>query len=106
MQKRVYRIKAPAGSGGAPCEVDGFETQFQKCNVGACTADCVGDWGPWGKCDVPCGGGGSCEGLLARVNGVRVRRFSVFKAARAGGAGCEAASGDTAQQDCTADPCE
>jgi len=37
MQKRVYRIKAPAGSGGAPCEVDAFETQFQRCNMAACT---------------------------------------------------------------------
>jgi hypothetical protein len=30
-------IMAPAGSGGAPCEVDAFETQFQRCNMAACT---------------------------------------------------------------------
>ena len=46
--------------------------------------DCVGDWGPWGKC----------------AGGVRSRNFSVYKAARGSGGACEASAGDSAAEEC------
>lgn len=81
-QTRQRIVLMPQHGNGAPCPSPLQESR--SCNVDACDPgdptgdiDCaVSDWGAWGECSVPCGGG------------IAVRRREVIIAPRGNGAAC------------------
>ena len=55
--------------------------------------DCVGSWGAWSACSMPCGGG------------TKTRTYSVTTAAAHGGQPCSAADGTSQFDRCTVEQC-
>eukprot|EP01006_Ploeotia_vitrea_P040132 TRINITY_DN66404_c3_g4_i3.p1 TRINITY_DN66404_c3_g4~~TRINITY_DN66404_c3_g4_i3.p1 ORF type:complete len:2189 (-),score=999.16 TRINITY_DN66404_c3_g4_i3:889-6498(-) len=56
MMSRFRSILRPSSNGGAACPPLKDE---QPCILRECPRDChMGNWGPWGECNAPCGGTG------------------------------------------------
>ena len=84
---RLARLGRRQCSGRLDCH---FRVRPQDCDIKPCPIDCVGDYGDWGACSVPCGGG------------TQERSFEVKQPDENGGAACPPAI-DT--QACSTNPC-
>ena len=87
-QTRLYTTSQPAENGGGECEANDRSIEQEDCNMERCVVDCIGAWGDWGDCTLPCG------------SGFQFRSYTVSQSAENGGQTCGVSSGGTDQQRC------
>ena len=83
---------------GTECDDGDAGTDSDTCTGGVCAGapivvDCVGEWGEWGACSEPCGGG------------TRSRSYAVSVPAANGGTDCAVGDGESDTEDCNTDDC-
>eukprot|EP01052_Picozoa_sp_SAG31_P007864 SAG31_NODE_383_length_16451_cov_8.412977_6_plen_1261_part_00 len=93
VRDQSYVVFRAAQNGGLDCANAETVPSPRPCNTHVqCPVDCSGDWGEWGACSLPCGGGNS------------TRSYAVLQEPQHGGAECP--EQDTSQSvACNTEPC-
>ena len=88
-------MSRPAENGGHSCDILDGSTEDQTCNPEACAVSvaCVGAWGDWDRCSLPCAGG------------IQTRQYTVSRPAENGGHSCDILDGSTEDQTCNPEAC-
>jgi len=92
-KSRTYAVTIPASGNGNACIKQNGEIDEVNCNSDPCPIDCVGEWGSWGDCSLPCGGG------------VKTRTYTHTRAAAHGGTACDVAHQSQETQACNTQAC-
>eukprot|EP01043_Picozoa_sp_COSAG02_P012118 COSAG02_NODE_461_length_21848_cov_235.681043_7_plen_1409_part_00 len=93
VRAQTFVVSRAEQNGGENCADAAVLPEALPCNTHVqCPVDCVGDWGEWGDCSLPCG------------NGTQTRSFVVLQESQHGGAECP--DHDTSQsQGCNTELC-
>ncbi|QIG59935.1 thrombospondin type-1 domain-containing protein 7A isoform X8 [Dishui Lake phycodnavirus 4] len=92
-KSRTYAVTTPASGSGEACIKQNGEVEEISCNSDPCPIDCVGEWGSWGDCSRPCGGG------------VKTRTYTHTRPAAHGGMACDIADQFQESQECNTQAC-